>query len=99
MVQSLFYSVTVWPPHVKLTTGKNAGKPICMFICIFTSISNFIMLNYLIGVVAMSFSSKNLIFQNNCKEAMKIGGGGALFNFFVVKRCPFLYLPDATLNF
>ena len=33
---------------------------------------------------------------------MKIGGDqikGALFNFFVVKKCPFLYLSDAALNF
>ena len=35
---------------------------------------------------------KNLFYQNNCKDAMNIGGGkirGALFNFFVVKKCPF----------
>ena len=33
---------------------------------------------------------------------MNIGGGqirGALFNFFVVKKCPFLHLPDAALSF
>ena len=33
---------------------------------------------------------------------MNIGGGqirGAFFNFFVVKKCPFLYLPDAALSF
>ena len=35
---------------------------------------------------------KNLFYQNNCKEAMNIGGGhirGVLFNFFVVKKCLF----------
>ena len=33
---------------------------------------------------------------------MNIWGGqirGALFNLFVVKKCPFLYLPDAALSF
>ena len=33
---------------------------------------------------------------------MKIGESqirGALFNFFVVKKCPFLHLPDAALSF
>ena len=33
---------------------------------------------------------------------MKIGGGqirGALFNFFVMKKCPFLYLSGAALSF
>ena len=33
---------------------------------------------------------KNLFYRNNCKEAMNIEGGqirGALFNFFVVKKC------------
>ena len=32
---------------------------------------------------------------------MNIGGGqirGALFNFFVVKKCPFLHLPEAVLS-
>ena len=24
---------------------------------------------------------------------------GALFNFFVVEKCPFLHLPDAALSF
>ena len=45
---------------------------------------------------------KNLFYQNNCKQAMTIGGGqirGAIFNFFVVKKCPFLYLLDADLGF
>ena len=45
---------------------------------------------------------KNLFHQKNYKQAMKIGGGqirGALFNFFVVKKCPFLHLPDAALSF
>ena len=45
---------------------------------------------------------KNLFYQNNCKEAMNTGGGqirGALFNCFIVKKCPFLYLPDAVLSF
>ena len=35
---------------------------------------------------------KNLFHQNNCKDPMNIGGGqirGALFNFFVKKKCPF----------
>ena len=35
---------------------------------------------------------KNLFYQNNCKDAMNIGGGqirGALFDFFVVKKCSF----------
>ena len=35
---------------------------------------------------------KNLFYQNSCKEAMNMGGGqirGALFNIFVVKKCPF----------
>ena len=46
--------------------------------------------------------SKNLFYQNNCKGAINIVGGqirGALFNFFVVKKCPFLYLSDAALSF
>ena len=33
------------------------------------------------------FFFKNLFYQKNCKDAMKIGGGqirGAFFNFFVV---------------
>ena len=33
---------------------------------------------------------------------MNIGRGqirGALFNFFEVKKCPFLHLPDAALSF
>ena len=45
---------------------------------------------------------KNLLYQNKCKETMNIGGGqimGALFKFFVVKKCPFLCLPDAALSF
>ena len=46
---------------------------------------------------------KNLFYQKNCKEAVNIGEGqirGALFfNFFVVKKCPFLHLPDAALSF
>ena len=45
---------------------------------------------------------KNLLYQNNCKETMNLGGGqirGAIFNFFVVKKCPFFYLPDAVLVF
>ena len=36
---------------------------------------------------------KLLFYENNYKEAMKIGGGqikGALFNCFVVKKCPFV---------
>ena len=40
----------------------------------------------------MTFFFKNLFYQNNCKEAIKIEGGqirGALFNYFVVKKCPF----------
>ena len=43
-----------------------------------------------------------MFYQNNYKEAMDIGGGqirGALFNFFVLKKCPFLYLLDAALSF
>ena len=35
---------------------------------------------------------KNLFYQNSCNDAMNIGEGqimGALFNFFVVKKCPF----------
>ena len=35
---------------------------------------------------------KNLFYRKNCKEAMNIEGGQircALFNFFVVKKCPF----------
>ena len=45
---------------------------------------------------------KNLFYQNNCKEAINIGRGQirrAIFNFFVVKKNPFLYLPDAALSF
>ena len=45
---------------------------------------------------------KTLFYQKNCKEVMNIWGGeirGALFNFFVVKKCPFVYLPDAVLSF
>ena len=45
---------------------------------------------------------KNLFYQNNCKEAMNIGGGqirGTLFNIFVVKKWLFLYLLDAALSF
>ena len=45
---------------------------------------------------------KILFYQNNCKEAINIGGGqikGALFNFFEMKKCPFLYLLDAALSF
>ena len=45
---------------------------------------------------------KNLFHRKNYKQAMKIRGGqiwGALFNFFVVKKCPFLHLPDAALSF
>ena len=48
------------------------------------------------------FFFKNLFYQNSCKEAMIIEGGqikGALFNFFVEKKCPFLYLLDAALSF
>ena len=48
------------------------------------------------------FFFKNLFYQSNYKEAMKIVGGqirGALFNFFVAKKCPFLYLPDDALIF
>ena len=44
---------------------------------------------------------KNLFYQKNCKEAMNIGGGqirDPLYNF-VVKKCPFLHLPDAALSF
>ena len=43
-----------------------------------------------------------LIFFKNCKEAMSIGWGqirGALFDCFVVKKCPFLCLSDAALSF
>ena len=35
---------------------------------------------------------KHLSYQSNCKETVNIGGGqvrGALFNFSVVKKCPF----------
>ena len=45
------------------------------------------------------FFFKSLLYQNNCKEAMNIGGGqirGALFNCFVVKSalfCIFRLLP------
>ena len=45
---------------------------------------------------------KNLFYQNNCIEAMNIGGcqiRGALFNFFVVKKCPlciFWMLPSVS---
>ena len=45
---------------------------------------------------------KNLFYQNNCKEAVNIEGDqirGTLFNFFVVKKCPFLYLPDTVPSF
>ena len=45
---------------------------------------------------------KNLFYQNNYKEAMDIGGGqirGALFNFFVVRKCSFLYLSNVALSF
>ena len=38
---------------------------------------------------------KNLLYQNNCKQAMNTGGGqikGAILDFFVVKKRPFLYL-------
>ena len=45
---------------------------------------------------------KNLFYQKICKKTMKIGESqirGALFNFFVVKKCPFLHLPDAALSF
>lgn len=45
---------------------------------------------------------KSLFYQNNCNEAMNIGGGeirGTLCSFFVVKKCPFLYLADTALNF
>ena len=45
---------------------------------------------------------ENLFYQNNCKEAVNIGRGqirGALFNFTVVKKCPFLYLLDIALSF
>ena len=41
------------------------------------------------------FFFKNLFYHNNCKEAMNTGGGqikGPLFNFFLAKKCPFLYL-------
>ena len=39
----------------------------------------------------MTYFSQNLFRQNNCKDAMNIGGvqiRGALFNFFEVKKCP-----------
>ena len=45
---------------------------------------------------------KNLFYQQNCKEAINIGGGqirGTLFHFFVVKKCPFLHLMYAALSF
>ena len=48
----------------------------------------------------MTIFIKNLFYQNNCKDAVNIGGvqiRSALFNFFVVKKCPFLYLLDAVL--
>ena len=38
--------------------------------------------------------SKDLLYQNTCKEAMNIGVGqtkSVLFNFYVFKKCPFLY--------
>ena len=37
-----------------------------------------------------------------CKEAMNIRGRqikGALFNFFIVEKCPFLHFPDAAISF
>ena len=46
------------------------------------------------------FFFKNLLYQNNCKEAMNIRGGkigGALFNCFIVKSalfCTFWMLPS-----
>ena len=40
----------------------------------------------------MTYFFKNLFFQNNCKEAINIGGGqikGALLNFFFSAEVPF----------
>ena len=44
---------------------------------------------------------KNLFYQKNFKDTINIGGGqirGPLFNFFVVKKCTFLHLPDPALS-
>ena len=44
---------------------------------------------------------KNLFYQKNFKDTIIIGGGqirGPLFNFFVVKKCTFLHLPDPALS-
>ena len=49
----------------------------------------------------MTYFFKNLFYQKNRKEAKYIGRGqirGALFNFFVLKNCPFLHLPDAAFS-
>ena len=50
----------------------------------------------------LTYFFQKFVYSKNCKVAMNIGGGqikGALFNFFVVKKCPFLHLLDAALSF
>ena len=45
----------------------------------------------------MTYFFKNLYCQNHCKEGVNIGGGqikGALFNFFLMKKCPFCILRE-----
>ena len=46
----------------------------------------------------ITYYPQNLFYQSNCEEAINIGQGqirGTLVNIFVLKKCPFLYLPDA----
>ena len=70
----------------------------------YTGYLYFLFQNYFQGLFQAKTESdfRTLPSMNNYKEAINIGGGqirSALLNFFVVKKCPFLYLSDAALSF